>query len=150
MSMYYFQVRFVRGLPRLEFTILKELAAFADDNDVAWPEIDALVGCTGYGPSSIDDGLTSLENLNLIVTKVTGHKSDAGTFVVDGHRYYLQRSNIDKYIRKDLELSKTHAVEVSPSELASMGISIAAGKRKKQANAQNKASQRLPNAGMDC
>ncbi len=133
MSMYYFQVRFVRGLPRREFTLLKELAAFSDDNDVAWPSIDALAGCTGYCPKSVDAGLKKLEKLKLIVTKITGHKTDAGVFVEDGRRYYLQRSEIGRYIRKDLDQSKAHSLEVSPYDFRAQGISIVAGKRKKKA-----------------
>ncbi len=133
MSMYYFQVRFVRGLHRREFTLLKELAAFADDNDVAWPSLDALAGCTGYCPKSVDDGLKVLEKLKLIVIKITGHKTDAGLFVEDGRRYYLKRPEIDRYIRKDLDQSKAHSVEVSPHDLSKQDIAIVPGKRKKKA-----------------
>ena len=133
MSMYYFQVRFARGLRRREFTLIKELAAFADDNDVAWPSMDALEGCTGYCDKSIDAGLKVLKKLKLIVIKVTGHKTDAGLFVEDGRRYYLQRPEIDKYIRKDLDQSKAHSVEMSPDDLSKQGIAIVPGNRRKKA-----------------
>lgn len=148
MSMYYFQVRFVRGLHRREFTLLKELAAFADDNDVAWPSLDALAGCTGYCPKSVDDGLKVLEKLKLIVIKITGHKTDAGLFVEDGRRYYLQRPEIDRYIRKDLDQSKAHSVEVSPDDLSKQGIAIVPGKRKKSKSPRG-APKPLPDAGRD-
>ncbi len=98
MSGIIFKLRDMRGLPRREMVVLKELAIFADENGRAWPSNRALARNTGFGVRTVQKALEVLQELELIEIERTGFINDDKQFVALSRVIQLLPENWGRYL----------------------------------------------------
>ncbi len=121
MSMRIFDAIKLTGLPRCETAVIKELAIFADDNDVAWPSNETLAKRVVYSVRGVQDALEVLEDLGLI-KRINFYKVEGKRGLLVSRKIRLLFDNWKGFM-SDPDVDEDH-VELSDEEISSRGIEV--------------------------
>lgn len=124
MSGIIFKLRNLGGLPRRERVVLKELAIFSDDKNIAWPRNQTLAKNAGYTEKSIRLSLQVLQELKLIEIIRTGHFHE-DQFITTYRQIKLLPDNWSKYLGQVDKADLGPTVSITESDLVAKNISIA-------------------------
>lgn len=126
MSGIIFKLRDMRGLPRREMVVLKELAIFADENGCAWPRNCVLARNTGYGVRALQQALETLQELDLIEIRRNGYINDDNQFVALSRVIQLLPENWGPYLSENNPdgTSAGGTIQLSDKEAAARNLKI--------------------------